>query len=146
MADTTTTGKPATTAVCALFLRWLPSRPLNAEELAQQEQREDHAEDWHVPRFLPVMCLVAVCFTYINIGGYFTYIELAALADGISPEWVGPLPTWSSFMALVGCVFALFCTRYGLFKPLFIALVALALYLGIFFYMHRRPSVLAEAT
>ena len=116
----------ATTAVCALFLRWLPSRPLNAEELAQQEQREDHAEDWRVPRFLPVMCLVAVCFTYINIGGYFTYIELAALADGISPEWVGPLLTWASFMALVGCVFALFCTRYGLFKPLFIALIAMA--------------------
>jgi hypothetical protein len=63
-----------------------------------------------------------VCFTYINIGGYFTYIELAALADGISPDWVGPLLTWSSFLALAGCILALICSRFGLFKPLFGAL------------------------
>jgi predicted MFS family arabinose efflux permease len=111
-----------TAAVCALFLNWLPTRPLNAEELKQQEKFEDHLEDWHVPKFLPVICLTAVCFTYINIGGYFTYIELAALADGISPDWVGPLLTWSSFLALAGCVLALICSRFGLFRPLFGAL------------------------
>jgi hypothetical protein len=88
---------------------------------------EDHKENWRVPRYLPIFCLAAVCFTYINIGGYFTYIELAALADGVAQEWVGPLLTWSSFMALVGCILALFCTRFGLFKPLFIALIAMAL-------------------
>jgi len=71
---------------------------------------------------LPVLCLVAVCCTYINIGGYFTYIELAALADGISPDWVGPLLTWSSFLALAGCILALVCSRFGLFRPLFAAL------------------------
>ena len=115
-----------TTTVCALFLRWLPARPLNADELLQQEKLEDHVEDWHVPRILPLTCLVAVCFTYINIGGYFTYIELAALADGISEDWVGPLLTWSSFLALAGCVLALVCSRFGLFKPLFAALFTMA--------------------
>ncbi len=115
-----------TAAVCALFLRWLPTRPLNEEELLQQEKFEDHLENWHVPKFLPIICLTAVCFTYINIGGYFTYIELAALSDGISPEWVGPLLTWSSFLALFGCVLALICSRYGLFKPLFAALLTMA--------------------
>jgi len=114
-----------TAAVCALFLRWLPSRALNAEELLQQEKLEDHLENWHVPLFLPVMCLIAVCFTYTNIGGYFTYIELAALADGISPDWVGPLLTWSSFLALAGCLLALVCSRFGLFKPLFAALLTM---------------------
>jgi len=113
-------------AVCALFLRWLPTRPLNEEELLQQEKFEDHLEDWHVPKFLPLVCLTAVCFTYINIGGYFTYIELAALSDGLSPEWVSPLLTWSSFLALFGCVLALICSRYGLFKPLFVALLTMA--------------------
>ena len=83
----------ATTAVCALFLRWLPTRALNAEELSRQEKVEDHLEDWHVPRALPIICLVAICFTYINIGGYFTYIELAALDAGIAPEYVTPLLT-----------------------------------------------------
>jgi predicted MFS family arabinose efflux permease len=114
------------TLICASFLRWLPTRPLNAEELLQQEKGEDHIEDWHVPRALPIVCLIAVCFTYINIGGYFTYIELAALADGIAQDWVGPLLTWSSFLALAGCLLALVCTRFGLFKPLLVALFTMA--------------------
>ncbi|MBW2714445.1 MAG: MFS transporter, partial [Deltaproteobacteria bacterium] len=115
-----------TTTVCALFLPWLPTRSLNAEELMEQEQSEDDVEDWHVPRIVPVVCLVAICFTYINIGGYFTYIELAALADGVAKEWIGPVVTWSAMFALVGCGVALVCQRFGLFKPLFVSLIAMA--------------------
>jgi predicted MFS family arabinose efflux permease len=111
---------------CALFVKWIPSRPLDAEDLAAQETNDDSAEDWSVPKILPVICLVAVCFTYINIGGYYTYIELAALADGVAQEWVGPILTWSSIFAIVGCVIAYFAARFGLFKPLFVSLVAMA--------------------
>ena len=114
-----------TTTVCALFLPWLPARALNAEELMQQEKSEEEVENWHVPRALPIFCLIAICFTYINIGGYFTYIELAALADGIAKDWIGPLVTWSAMFALVGCGIALLCTRFGLFKPLFVSLFAM---------------------
>ena len=116
----------ALTAVCAVFIHWIPTKPLNTEELVEQEKGEDHLEDWHVPRIMPVVCLVAVCFTYINIGGYYTYIELAAHADGIAEDWIGPLLTWSSIFAIVGCVIAYFCTRFGLFKPLFVSLLAMA--------------------
>ena len=73
-----------------------------------------------------MICLVAVCFTYINIGGYYTYIELAAHADGVAEDWIGPVLTWSSIFAIVGCVLAFFATRFGLFKPLFISLLAMA--------------------
>ena len=111
--------------VCILFLRWVPSRPLNAEELAQQEEAAEEVEDWRVPRILPVICLIAVGFTYINIGGYYTYIELAAHADGVAKDWIGPVLTWSSIFAIVGCVLALLCTRFGLFKPLFVSLFAM---------------------
>jgi len=114
------------TTVCAFFIHWIPTRPLNAEELAQQEEKEDHVENWHVPRIMPVICLVAVCFTYINIGGYYTYIELAAHADGIDKDWIGPLLTWSSIFAIVGCLLAYLCTRFGLFKPLWVSLFAMA--------------------
>jgi len=116
----------ALAVVCGLFIRWVPTRPLNEEELAQQEKGEDHVENWHVPRIMPVICLIAVCFTYINIGGYYTYIELAAHADGIAKDWIGPLLTWSSIFAIVGCVLAFLCTRFGLFKPLFVSLFAMA--------------------
>jgi predicted MFS family arabinose efflux permease len=111
---------------CALFIRWIPSRPLNAEELAHQSENNDDVEDWFVPKILPVICLVAVCFTYINIGGYYTYIELAARADGVADEWVGPVLTLSSIFAILGCVIAYFASRFGLFKPLFVSLLAMA--------------------
>ena len=112
-------------AVCIIFLHWVPTRPLNAEELAQLEEAEEDGEDWRVPRILPVICLVAVGFTYINIGGYYTYIELAAFADGVSNDWTGPVLTWSSVFAVVGCLFAMLCIRFGLFKPLFVSLIAM---------------------
>jgi len=112
-------------AICAAFVRWIPARPLNAEELVQQEEDAHDSEDWHVPRIIPVLCLVAVCFTYINVGGYYTYVELAALADGVPHDWVGPVLTWSSFLAAVGCALAFVCARYGLFKPLWVSLLAM---------------------
>jgi MFS family permease len=126
----------ALNVMCIVFLHWVPSRPLNDEELALQEAAAEEVEDWHVPRFLPVICLVAVGFTYVNIGGYYTYIELAAFADGVAPSWTGPVLTWSSVFAVVGCLLALLCTRFGLFKPLFISLLAMGavvmmLYTGI---------------
>ncbi len=49
-------------------------------------------------------------------------------------------------------VFMIFCLGAGLgYSTLFVvsgsmALVAMVLYMGVFFYMHRRQSVLAEAT
>ncbi len=113
-------------AVCVGFLHWLPPGPLTDEELARQEEGEDQVEDWYVPKLLPTLCLIAIGFTYVNIGGYYTYIELAAHADGIDKDWVGPLLTWSSIFAIVGCAIALVCTRFGLFKPLFVSLLAMA--------------------
>lgn len=116
----------ALNVICVLLIRWLPNRPLNVEERAQQEAAQQDVEDWKVPKFLPIICLVAIGFTYVNIGGYYTYIELAALADGVSEDWMGPVLTWSSLFALVGCFIALYCSRFGLFKPLFISLLAMA--------------------
>ena len=118
-------------AVCGALLRWLPSKSLNAEELRHQSEIEDQSEDWRVPIAMPILCLIAVCFTYINIGGYFTYIELAALDEGISPEWVTLLLTWSTFLAFVGCLLAMVCARFGLFRPLFVALLSMAVLVGM---------------
>lgn len=118
-------------AICGLFLRWLPSRPLTNDEKEIQHELEDHSEDWRVPVILPIFCLIAVCFTYINIGGYFTYIELAALDAGVAQEVVTPLLTWASFWALAGCLLALLCARFGLFRPLFVALITMAVLVGM---------------
>ena len=112
--------------LCAVLVFWMPARPLSGEELAEQEKHQGVVENWHVPKIMPWLCLVAICFTYINIGGYFTYIELAALADGVSQDWTGVVLTWSSFLGIAGCLIAYFSTRYGLFKPLFLSLSTMA--------------------
>jgi predicted MFS family arabinose efflux permease len=111
--------------LCAVFVVWIPRRPLNEQELSQQESIEDVQENWQLPRTFPILCLIAVCFTYINIGGYYTYIELAALADGVADDWISPVLTWSSVFAIVGCVLAFFCARFGLFKPLIYSLMVM---------------------
>lgn len=108
---------------CVLLVYWIPTKPLSTEQLALQEQKQQKEENWHVPKIMPLICLIAICFTYTNIGGYFTYIELAALADGISQEWSGDVLTWSSFWAIAGCALAWLCQRFGLFKPLFLSLI-----------------------
>jgi predicted MFS family arabinose efflux permease len=113
-------------ALCAVIVFWMPARPLGKEQLAEQEKHQMIHENWRVPKIMPWLCLTAICFTYINIGGYFTYIELAALADGVSQEWSGTVLTWSSFLGIVGCLIAYVCTRYGLFKPLFFSLIVMA--------------------
>ncbi|MDG1708530.1 MAG: MFS transporter [Emcibacteraceae bacterium] len=115
------------TSLCALFVRWIPSRPQTAEELARQDRNKKDEKFWMPPKFLPILCLVAVCFTYINIGGYYTYIELAALADGVLAEWATPVLTWSSVFGVLGCVVAYFATRFGIFKPLYTALILMSL-------------------
>ncbi len=116
----------ALNVICLMLTPWLPSRPLTEQEQADVQAMQEDVADWKVPRIVPMICLVAVGFTYINIGGYYTYIELAAHADGISEEWMGPILTWSSIFAIVGCVCALLCSRFGLFKPLFVSLFAMA--------------------
>ncbi|WNC68867.1 MFS transporter [Thalassotalea nanhaiensis] len=120
------------TVVCLLFIRWVPKRPLNDSELAEQEKHEDSIEDWHVPKILPWFCLAAISFTYINIGGYWTYIELAALSDGIADDWIGKLLVLTSFFSIVGCLVAtLLSDRFGLFKPLICSLLAMAIIVGM---------------
>jgi len=112
--------------LCAVLVFWIPARPLNKEQLAEQAKHQTIQGNWRVPKVMPLLCLIAVCFTYINIGGYFTYIELAALADGVSQEWSGSVLTWSSFLGIAGCAIAYVCTRFGLFKPLFWSLITMA--------------------
>ncbi len=59
-----------------------------------------------VPKYVVWFCLSAIVITYVNIGAYWTYIELAAAKDDTDPEWVGSVLTWLSLRSLLGCLFA----------------------------------------
>jgi MFS family permease len=65
-----------------LFISWLPRRPvdkaLDVEVDIEKPGGKHYVEHKHVPAYVPWMVLGAMVFTYINIGAYWTYIELSA--------------------------------------------------------------------
>jgi len=118
----------ATFVVGIMFISWLPRGPaeaaLDVELDVAEPQGNHHVEHRHVPAYVPWLVLTAVVFTYINIGGYWAYIELATVGTDASPEWVASMLVYTSFFSLIGCLFAvLLSNRYGLSKPLLVTLV-----------------------
>jgi predicted MFS family arabinose efflux permease len=118
-------------AVSLLFIRWVPAHPvdrgLDVEIDIEEPNGSHHVEHQHVPKYVPWLVLCAIVFTYINIGAYWTYIELASADRTISsadPVWMGQVLTWASFLSIVGCIFAtLLSNRFGLARPLLVTLI-----------------------
>ena len=110
------------------FLSWVPPRPyethLNVQVAVEEAGGGKHREQRHVPSYVPWLVLAAMVATYVNIGAYWTYIELASVASHATPEWVGRVLVWASFCSLLGCLFAtLISNRYGLARPLLVTLI-----------------------
>ncbi|MEP4486468.1 MAG: MFS transporter [Halioglobus sp.] len=119
-----------------LFLPWLPPRPieksLNVELDVEDESHLHHPEQVQVPKSVPWLVLAAVLFTYLNIGAYWTYIELASAASSADPQWVGELLVYTSIFSVIGCACAtLISNRYGLARPLLATLIAQAVIVGM---------------
>lgn len=115
-----------------LFLNWIPPRPvekgLDIEVDVEESSGGHHSEHQHVPAYVPWLVLGAMLATYINIGAYWTYIELASLASDATPEWVSRVLVWTSFCSILGCLFAtLISNRFGLARPLLATLVLQAI-------------------
>jgi predicted MFS family arabinose efflux permease len=125
-----------------VFLPWLPPRPvdkgLDVVVDVEEGDSEHHTEHVHVPAYVPWLVLAAVFATYVNIGAYWTYIELAsnppaemaswAAKVSATPEWVARVLVWASFLSIVGCLFAtVLSNRFGLARPLLVTLVCQAI-------------------
>ena len=111
------------------FLRWVPGK--GPSQVAAKIERSEQLGD-SVPKYVIWLCLSAIVITYVNIGAYWTYIELAAASDNTDPEWVGSVLTWSSFCSLIGCLFAtLLSNKFGLLRPLLVTLICQASIVGM---------------
>lgn len=113
-----------------LFVHWIPPRPaeklLDIELDVEEPTGQHHLEHRRVPKFVPWLVLAAMFFTYMNIGSYWTYIELASIDAGIDNDYVGKLLVWGSFSSLLGCLVAtLISNRFGLARPMMLALVGM---------------------
>ena len=117
------------------FLRWVPDNTGTQEKnntgIAGPNEGSSLLEGT-LPRYVIWLCLSAIVITYVNIGAYWTYIELAAASDNTDPEWVGSVLTWSSFCSLLGCLFAtLLSNKFGLLRPLLVTLICQASIVGM---------------
>ena len=122
------------------FLGWLQSYPVsrNSDQDQIQEQRIDKKLS-----LVPWVCLFAIFLTYINIGAYWTYIELAALDANTNADLVGSTLVWASFCSLLGCFIAtLLSNRFGLIRPLLIALITMATGVGLLSFGITEPKFL----
>ncbi len=114
--------------ICLPLLGWLPSRPVDKAldvEVDVEKATGDHAvRHQHVPLYVPWLVLGAVLLTYVNIGAYWTYIELASLDSEASPDWVAKMLVFTSVFSVAGCAVAtLISNRFGLARPLLVTLV-----------------------
>lgn len=133
-------------ALGLLLLRWIPARapgPLAEAGPKANVASASRTRTVQVPAYVPWLVLGAIFFTYINIGTYWTYIELAALNAGTDPDWIGRLLVWVSFGSLVGCLVAtLISNRFGLARPLLLALTTMAVIVGILAFDINAPNLL----
>lgn len=118
------------------FIGWVPPRPaekaLDVEIDVEESDGHHHQEHLHVPAFVPWLVLGAIVFTYLNIGAYWTYIELASLESDASPDWVSSLLVYTSFFSVIGCAVAtVISNRFGLARPLLATLVFQAIIVGM---------------
>ncbi len=118
------------------FLGWVPARPvdkgLDVEIDVEEADGGHHAEHRHVPAYVPWLVLGAVVFTYVNIGAYWTYIELASAESAASPDWVARLLVFTSVFSVIGCLVAtVISNRFGLARPLLATLVFQAIIVGM---------------
>lgn len=114
------------------FVGWIPAFADTKAESLDQDTSGANIGQMPIPTYVPWLCLIAIAITYINIGAYWTYIELAALADQATPSWVSKILVWASFCSLVGCAFAtVLSNRFGLIRPLLVALLSMALAVGL---------------
>ena len=122
------------------FLGWIKSYP---KPRSQDTESITTNKNNSSKPLLAWVCLFAIFLTYINIGAYWTYIELAALDSNTNPELVSEVLVWASLCSLIGCLIAtLLSNRFGLLRPLLIALFTMATGVGMLAFGINEPKFL----
>ena len=107
-------------AVGLVFVRFIPPRATQTSRPPhpQSSDTEEPAQ-LDVPAYVPWLVLGAIMAVYVNIGAYWTYIELATAGTATSDKWVGNALTIASLFSIAGCLTAtVISNRYGLARPL----------------------------
>ena len=115
----------ATYVVTLPFVRLIPktSAPAFIPEASSEKQR---------PSLLAWVGIGAIVIAYINIGAYWSNIELAAEAAGLDGDWSAQVIAWSVLLSFVGCFAAMWILkRFDHDRPLLFTFCLMVMAVGL---------------
>ena len=107
------------------FVRLIPTRAHAAPVVATQSAH-------HRPTLLAWVGIAAIVIAYINIGAYWSNIDLAAEAAGLEGDWRAQVIAWSVLLSFVGCFGAMWVLkRFDYDRPLLLTFSLMVMAVGL---------------
>lgn len=92
----------------------------------------DAPSDAQKPTLLAWVGIGAIVIAYINIGAYWSNIELAAEAAGIDGDWAAQVIAWCVLLSFVGCFTAMWVLKkFDYDRPLLFTFVLMVMAVGL---------------
>ena len=92
----------------------------------------DAPSDAQKPTMLAWIGIGAIVIAYINIGAYWSNIELAAEAAGIDGDWAAQVIAWCVLLSFVGCFTAMWVLKkFDYDRPLLFTFVLMVIAVGL---------------
>lgn len=116
----------ATYVVTLPFVRLMPTRD------AGDQQAAETAVPGRKPGVLAWVGIAAIVVAYINIGAYWSNIELAAEAGGLDGDWAAQVISWSVLLSFVGCFGAMYALRhFDHHRPILVTFALMVVAVGL---------------
>ena len=120
----------ATYVVTLPFVRLIPKTSPSIQSAAATQPTENDSEAR--PRLLAWVGIAAIVIAYINIGAYWSNIELAAESAGLDGNWAAQVIAWCVLLSFVGCFTAMWVLkRFDYDRPLLFTFVLMVVAVGL---------------
>ena len=119
----------ATYVVTLPFVRLMPVR--DPEHMSRVDTADAEPAERR-PTALAWVGVLAIVVAYINIGAYWSNIELAAEAGGLDGDWAGQVISWSVLLSFFGCFAAMYALKHFDYdRPILVTFVLMVIAVGL---------------
>ena len=119
----------ATYVVTLPFVRLMPAR--EPEQMSRVDTADAEPAERR-PTALAWVGVLAIVVAYINIGAYWSNIELAAEAGGLDGDWAGQVISWSVLLSFFGCFAAMYALKHFDYdRPILVTFVLMVIAVGL---------------
>ena len=119
----------ATYVVTLPFVRLMPVR--DPEHMSRVDSADAEPAERR-PTALAWVGVLAIVVAYINIGAYWSNIELAAEAGGLDGDWAGQVISWSVLLSFFGCFAAMYALKHFDYdRPILVTFVLMVIAVGL---------------